>query len=401
MIQVTWTARDSIALAVSGGVDSMVLLHLLLNEFKDTYQSLTLLHVNHGLREASRDEAAFLASYAEQQDVKIYTTNLDFSGSHFTQESARDARYRFFFDVMQKHEIHHLLTAHHKDDDLETLMNQIFSYRPPLGIALIHTHGMFTLHRPLLHLRKESIYAYAHKENVTYFEDASNQENDYTRNYIRNEVLPSIDSYTHLATDGLNQLKSDYADFNRICEAKFESVNTSIPRQTLINLTRFEQAFVLRKLSGDVYLGRTYIEEIIKTAASDVSNAEFQTDARTLVIAYEKVFVKKEAETTTQLDITEAGHYLFNDYVLDVHQDILPLYIRTFKPGDKMQLDFGVKKVARMFIDEKIPKHLRSRIPIVENQSGEIIAVGTMYNIIDRKLLNIERETANDIERRY
>ena len=68
-------------------------------------------------------------------------------------------------------------------------------------------------------------------------------------------------------------------------------------------------------------------------------------------------------------------------------------------PGDKIHLNFGVKKVARIFIDGKVPKHLRNSIPIVENQSGEIIAVGTMYNIIDKKLLNIEEIKAHDIEK--
>lgn len=399
MIQVTWTKEDHIALAVSGGVDSMVLLHLLLTEYEDTYQSLTLLHVNHGLRLASADEAAFIESLAEQHEKMLYTTRLSLSAEDFTQETARTARYEFFFNTMRDKKIVHLLTGHHKDDDIETLMNQVLSARPPLGILSPQTHGSFTLHRPLLNQSKRDIYAYAKKENVIYFEDASNQENDYTRNYIRNKVIPVIDNHSHLSSNRLLQLKSDYEDFLHICETKFKSLDTQITRQTLVGLTLFEQAFVLRKLSGDMNLSRTYIEEIVKVAMSDTANAKFKTNEHPLVIAYDMVFAMTETESASQLHITERGQYEFNGYKISIHSDIVPLHVRTFKPGDAMRLDFGVKKVARIFIDEKIPKHLRARIPIVENVSGEIIAVGTIYNIIERKLLKIEREASHDTEK--
>lgn len=234
---------------------------------------------------------------------------------------------------------------------------------------------------------------------MTYFEDKSNLENDYTRNYIRNEVMPVIDNHSHLSSDRLLQLKSDYEDLMQICEAKFKSLDAQITRQTLVGLTRFEQAFVLRKLSGDMNLSRTYIEEIVKVAMSGTANAKFKTNEHPLVIAYDMVFAMTETESASQLHITERGQYEFNGYKISIHSDIVPLHVRTFKPGDAMRLDFGVKKVARIFIDEKIPKHLRARIPIVENVSGEIIAVGTIYNIIERKLLNIEREASHDTEK--
>lgn len=399
MIQVTWTKEDHIALAVSGGVDSMVLLHLLLTEYKDTYQSLILLHVNHGLRLASADEAAFIESFAVQHKKMLYITRLSLSSEDFTQETARTSRYEFFFTTMRDNEVMHLLTAHHKDDDIETLMNQVLSARPPLGIAGTQTHDSFTLHRPLLNQGKRAIYAYAEEKNVTYFEDASNQENDYTRNYIRNEVIPVIDNHPHLSSDGLLQVKSDYEDFMKICEAKFKSLDTQIARQTLVSLTPFEQAFVLRKVSGDLYLSRAYIEEIVKVSASITANAKFNTNVRSLVIAYDTVCAVSETERASHIHITEQGQYEFNGYTLHIHPDIVPLHVRTFKPGDAIRLDFGVKKVARIFIDEKIPKHLRAYIPIVENVSGEIIAVGTMYNIIERKLLKIEREVSHDTEK--
>lgn len=399
MIHATWNKRDHIALAVSGGVDSMVLLDLLLKSYKDTYQSLTLLHVNHGLRAASLEEADFLKTYAGKHGLIIYTKELSLTPEDFSQESARSARYQFFFDVMKAHGIKQLLTAHHYDDDLETLMNQVFSRRPPLGIANMRVVDDVTLHRPLIYTRKIDIYTYAHKEDVTYFEDVSNEENDYTRNYIRNEVMPLIEQHTHMSTEGLRQLKADYADFYKICASRFESVDSRIDRQVLLNLTSFEQAFVLRKLSGDVYLSRDYINEIINVASSSAANVTFSTNACDLIIAYDEISSSISKKPISLKNITVSGQHIFNGYKINVEADILPLTVRTFEPGDKIHLNFGVKKVARIFIDGKVPKHLRNSIPIVENQSGEIIAVGTMYNIIDKKLLNIEEIKAHDIEK--
>lgn len=395
-MEVTWSHTDDVALAVSGGVDSMVLLHLLQTKYRHTYDTLTLLHVNHQQRQQSEQEEAYIRNYAASHNLKLYVKRLDFSKERFSQASARDARYHFFESVMQDEIIKHLLTAHHKDDDYETIAHQLFSGRTPTGIEPVGTFDDTVRHRPLINYRKSELYEYADKNHITYFEDKTNQTNDYTRNFIRNEVLAPIDLHDALSIEALEYIRNDYHDMDKLMARHFSHIEDAIDIDELLKLTMFEQVYIIKKISNDAFLSRKYIEEVIRVAASGTPNVTFPIGNTCLKIEYNKLcrFDKKDRDAS--IEITKPGSYVFNDHIITVHEDMLPLTVRTHEPGDKMALDFGTKKVARMFIDAKIASDERMRIPIVTNTSSEIIAVGTMYNIIEKYLLNIERMTIDD-----
>ena len=398
-IDVTWSHDDDIALAVSGGVDSNVLLHQLITEYQHTFNTLTLLHVNHQQRIESIEEESYIRDYATKHGLKLYVKHLEFKDESFSQSTARELRYAFFTKVMADLGIEHLLTAHHRDDDYETIALQLFSGRTPIGIAPSRQMDDITIHRPLIHMKKDRLYNYAEKHHVRYFEDATNQADNYTRNFLRNQILSKIDRHPHLSVSSLAEIRDDYEAFEVVLQKQFAHITDSIERSTFVELTALEQIFILRKLSNDRSLSRKFAKEMIKVASEATSNATFVVGEETIVIAYNSIYVKDKKALDTALEITAPGRHNFNDYIIEVGASILPIRVRTHEPGDKIHLDFGTKKVARIFIDAKVPTEKRNHIPIITNTSGEIIAVGAMYNIIDRDLLNIERMTLDDIEK--
>ncbi|MBX4427370.1 tRNA lysidine(34) synthetase TilS, partial [Staphylococcus aureus] len=121
-----WHVDDHIVVAVSTGIDSMCLLYQLLNDYKDSYRKLTCLHVNHGVRSASIEEARFLEAYCERHHIDLHIKKLDLSHSldrnNSIQNEARIKRYEWFDEMMNVLEADVLLTAHHLDDQLETIM---------------------------------------------------------------------------------------------------------------------------------------------------------------------------------------------------------------------------------------------------------------------------------------
>lgn len=403
-IKVTWPKED-IALAISGGVDSVVLFMLLTKHYEKTYKTLTLFHVHHGLREASDEEEANLIKLAKAHHINIEIIHLDFKDD-FSQQKARDMRYEFFKRTAKKLGIRHLITAHHLNDDRETMVHQLFSGRTTffnLGIENAGEENGLTIHRPLLNTEKKALYQYAHDNKIRYFEDESNQTLDYTRNYVRHKLIPVIDDFEHLRTSGLDILKQDFNDVRSILTERAESYihNDEVSRIKFNQLRHLEKLFTLKILTDEADLSRNRLNEIIFFIESDNAQGTYEFPNGTLTIAYDKIYMDVATQKSEWLSIESTGEYIFNGYKITVEDEtLLPLTVRTKKQGDRVSLNVGTKKVSRMFIDSKVPNAERERIPVVLNEHEEIIAIGTLYNIMDRKethRIHIERVISNDI----
>jgi tRNA(Ile)-lysidine synthase len=196
--------RDQYVIAVSGGVDSVVLAHLMFL----TKSKCSIAHVNFNLRgeESKRDEA-FVRALALKYNFDLHVHSVDTTKYAQTykmgiQEAAREIRYAWFETLLGQGQI--LLTAHHADDQVETILMQLFR-----GTGLHGLTGMpnrrkdiLNLARPLLSFTKEAITDFAYKEGIDFVEDSSNAKDDYTRNLIRNTLLPQIqDLYPSVKTN--------------------------------------------------------------------------------------------------------------------------------------------------------------------------------------------------------
>ncbi len=189
--------QHTILLAISGGVDSVVLANLLLNA---GFQ-IELAHVNFQLRgeESLRDEQ-FVQDFAKQRNLVCHIKRVDtqsFMQQHNmgVQEAARVLRYQWFEALMQDRKLDYLATAHHADDQLETVLWHFFRGTGINGLKGMDAYSpKQKLIRPLLSFHKDAILAQAKNDGLAFVEDSSNADSDYTRNFFRNEVLPLIES---------------------------------------------------------------------------------------------------------------------------------------------------------------------------------------------------------------
>ena len=270
--------KDKLLLAVSGGADSAVLLDLCA---RAGYQ-FSIAHCNFQLRgeESDRDEA-FVRSLAEKNAVPLFTKKFDTAAfvrekKLSIEEAARDLRYGWFTAIMQEaHEVNgqafrYLLTAHHADDNIETVMMNFFRGTGIKGIRGILPKQQ-NICRPLLFATREDIESYANENKVQFITDSSNASNDHTRNYFRNELIPGIEKvYPAVKQNILNNIER----FSGVEEIYTESM-VSIKKKLLES--KGNEIFIPALKLAKMPACRTLIHEIIKDfgfTASQVSETE-------------------------------------------------------------------------------------------------------------------------------
>ncbi|EJO7140791.1 tRNA lysidine(34) synthetase TilS [Staphylococcus pseudintermedius] len=408
-MQQNWKATDHIVVAVSTGIDSMVLLHQLLYDETLTYRQLTCLHVHHGLREASEQEATFIQHYCEQHDIPFYMKRLDLSDvvaeGRSIQNDAREMRYQWFDTMMHQLDADGLLTAHHEDDQVETIFYRLFtgkSTRSSLGTSTIEARNGYRLYRPLLNTSKHVIRAYQQQHDVPYFEDTSNASNTYVRNDIRNRILPQIDENAQLKSQQLLKLKAWYDEAFMLMQHEVDNfierfVTTNAHSFTVSRYAFNALTYHVKILTLDTLLHqfedtvtiseRAYADWLQKLAGPVAQTQLMHTNQWHADIVYDKLVImapmQKSLDTYT-IQVTEAGTYRFGCYDVQItDMTDLPgskLCIRSRQPGDRIARHDGHhKKVSRLMIDAKVPAYLRAQIPIIETTHGDILAVGTLY----------------------
>lgn len=173
--------------AVSGGVDSMVLLDMLRGR-EDI--EVVVVHVNHGVRPDSHEDAALVAAYAQKYHLRYLETSLSL-GHGASEARARKARYDFLQQCRKNENARAIITAHHQDDLLETVLIAIMRGTGWRGLAPFSEQK--SVLRPLLSSTKDQLLGYARKHHVPWREDSTNTDESYLRNYIRHSLIPMLD----------------------------------------------------------------------------------------------------------------------------------------------------------------------------------------------------------------
>ena len=368
--------RHRFLLGVSGGVDSVVLAHLL-----HTLQiDFGIAHVNYGLRGADSDaDEQLVRDLAASLDVACHVTQspIDPAASGI-QEKARDLRYSWFTEVLESNTYDIILTAHHADDQLETLFMRLTRASGLEGLGGIHDKKG-ALVRPLLPFRKDEILAFAKEQKLQWREDFSNSSTQYLRNAIRHKVLPSfmklstdaaantLTSMQHLrdAYEGiqsqLQNITSDWKQQGEALKIPFSSIDALHPK-----------SFWLHHLFAPYGFDVKEVEKLLVTHAGKkcTSATHKLTHARDHLLLIEVhreatisqgVFLVPEEgiETPIKLSITEAKSSAtpqVHTAVLDKAKLDFPLILRKWKVGDVFYPSgmTGKKKVAKFFKDEKM-----------------------------------------------
>lgn len=411
-INTAWGRDDDIALALSGGIDSMVLYHLLTREYKHTYKTLTVIHVNHNVRKASKEEAAYIERMTKRDRIRCEKTILNFT-EEFSQEAGRIKRYEFFREVLNDLNIKYLLMGHHQDDQYETVLQQLLTGRHlygNVGIPKVRDNGSYTIVRPFQNITKADIQKYQKHHEITYFEDESNAGDDYTRNYVRHHIIPAVNESASLDISQLDYVRQDLnelSDFAYDFAERFVSMyDGRLPRDEYLKHSGIVRRYILTALLNrdGIRIGRQAQNSLDELLAGGPAQTVFEAGAVSVHIEYDYFYAAQPAEEMpeTLLSIEDNGEFIYNDYhvTVDLPESELPLTLRMKADGDKIYLkNTGTKKVSRLFIDKKIPAGERQKMPVAVNADGIIIAVGTIYNIIEpseNRLLRITKEFNDD-----
>lgn len=172
--------------AVSGGVDSVVMLHLLA-QLKNV--QLVVAHFDHGIRKDSRKDAQFVGELAKEYNLDFFSKRTEL-GEDASEEAARKARYTFLKEVQKEQNAKAIIVAHHADDVLETMIINIIRGTGWRGIGALRSEESIT--RSLLHLKKDEIYTYAKQHNLSWREDETNKDSKYLRNYVRLNITSKL-----------------------------------------------------------------------------------------------------------------------------------------------------------------------------------------------------------------
>lgn len=191
---------DRFLLAISGGVDSMVLMNFFVKTFpKDSF---AVAHYNHGIREESLIEQNYIENYCKENNITYSVGLLPTEVKNKSEDSLRNYRWSFLEDVAKKENYNHIVTGHHLDDQIE---NFIFRMMRGSDIESLYMNketlvNGIVRYKPFLDEYKDSIRGYADNKynNIVYFEDSTNSENDYSRNKIRNELIPHMSEFFNI-----------------------------------------------------------------------------------------------------------------------------------------------------------------------------------------------------------
>lgn len=389
--------------AVSGGSDSMALLHCCIS----LRLPCVAAHVNYALRgrESDADEA-LVRNFCEKHQVPMEVLKVvdsdwsDHPGS--TQEAARNIRYAWFKSLREKYTASYVLTAHHANDQTETMLFQFVRGGAGKSIYGMREHADGVL-RPMLSIPKKSVMEYLNENAIPWRQDASNESTDYRRNRVRHEILPVIESLNPSIHETI-QLRSDWmhqeqAMVDWAAKILLEKIVTHTPDSEAVSVTDliatgFHRALLWKWLGRNGFTSQQVIqigEHLCKGSSSE--STWFYSPLRRVCIQNDRIVCLALPQVISEniLSIPWSGRGVHIDYChpseveysgdqncqyLDAGRVSLPLVLRNWKDGDRFHpLGLsGNKKVSDFLTQAKIPAWQKQGV-LVLCSGDEVLAV--------------------------
>lgn len=417
-----WGKETAVLAAVSGGVDSIVLLDLMQRVQKRTGFRLGVAHIDHQLRPESKEEAAYLRAYCEEQGIPFHLAVWEEPAATGIETAARAFRYRFFTECMLEHDYNILLTAHHGDDQIETILMKLLRGGQLGSFAGIKKQQPFAngeLVRPLLAFSKEQLYGYAKDHQLRYFEDTTNQVLDVQRNRLRHLVVPQLKKENAQAMAHFQQFSQQikWADeliqkqMTQLVTEKVQEFDHSWQWRTedIETLAEGERYFFLRHFFETIFPDTKIPVKEQQLAAilnqMQEAKAQWSLDLGNgwqLKKEYQMYYLKQAEEHREGKKyplVLNKGIYLNEEEWIGLFtpekvknpqeienwetfkQDIWlpkeePIFLVKREPGDRIALSEKLtKKISRYFIDNKIPDSQRKRSWLLVNNKRMIYSL--------------------------
>ncbi|MFS0821024.1 tRNA lysidine(34) synthetase TilS [Bacillus sp. 1P02SD] len=416
---------STVIVGVSGGPDSLALLHYLLHHQKGV--TLVAAHVDHMFRgKESEEDLLYVKEFCESFQIPFESIQIDvtsYKKEHglSSQVAAREVRYDFFDEVMRKHKADYLALGHHGDDQIETILMRLVRGSKGVGYAGMQVKRPFScgsIIRPFLVVTKAEIEEYCKEWKLLPRRDPSNDKDDYTRNRFRHHVLPFLKKENPAVHEHFLQFSQYMTEDNEVLdELTIEKMNKVMKRNEdneieieippFLAMPKSLQRRGIQLILNYLYkelppsLSAVHIDNLLTFMANNHPSGELHFPAGLRIVkSYESCTYTytdcKENISPYRFHIDTPGLYKLEDgseiksqvwksypnelvgndcFVIDPEIIQLPIYVRTRKIGDKMRLKGmnGSKKVKDIFIDKKIPLHRRDHWPIVEDEQGKIL----------------------------
>jgi tRNA(Ile)-lysidine synthase len=449
---------DTIVVGVSGGPDSVCLLHLLKTVSKRFPLRLHIAHLDHGLRgEESIADARFVERLADEWKIpvsieSISVTALARQKRISLQVAAREARYAYFQQIAEKLQSRWIALGHTADDQAETFLLRLLrgagarglSSIPPFREIRTAQRPQTYIIRPLLDVRRKEILSYLKTRSIPYREDSSNLKGLYLRNRLRQEVVPLLTSYNPSLIETLcrtAELLREEQDFllaqaaQALSRLKVDQSGSGLAlnRAEFLGLHRVLQRLVLReamaKVKGDlVGVSYRHLEDVLSLISSGKTGKYLKMPGGICIrLVYDRIWISslqgdapRNAKERIEVSLSIPGEFdlpllrvrvkvsLKDGYsqsdprhcaAFDFSKIHPPFMIRSRMPGDYF-FPTGMggkrKKLQDFFVDHKIPQHERNRIPLLTASEGILWVMG--WRLDGRFLASPDRGTVMVVE---
>lgn len=385
-------------LAVSGGVDSMVLADL----FMVSGFNFQIAHINYHLRnEDSNLDQKVVSDFCERYKIPFHlyeVSEKDRKPENSIQNWARELRYQFFRKIQKEQNLEYIVTAHHLNDQLETFIINLSKASGIKGLSGIPANENQII-RPLLNFSKDEIYEFAEENQIAFREDVSNQKSDYLRNKIRHNVVPELvninENFLQNFSKSIEILNQTKDVLNDLINEKMNGFRTNIETgQKIIDKEKFGKESNLVRFEILKRFGFTDEKEMQKIFTAQTGSSFFNSEYHLIINRNELIFNKKLEFRSENLDVIELEitgcEILIPDKIqneirefgncnwkIDENKIKLPLKLRKKQEGDVFFPIgmIGKKKVSKFFKDEKISILAKQKIWLLCDANEQIIGV--------------------------
>lgn len=400
--------NDSIVVGVSAGPDSMALLYILNELKKKIGYKIIVAHVNHNVRIESKEEAEFLKEYCSNNDIIFEMMTITKYGDDNFHNEARNIRYRFYEELIKKYQANYLMTGHHADDLIETILMRIVrgsTLHGLSGFSDIVDMEKYKIIRPLIMVTKKELEDFDKIMNIPYRIDKSNFKDKYTRNRYRMNVLPFLKSEDKNVHEKFIKFSEQIRECDEFIDKMVKKEIDNVYKDGMILVDKFKLLdkviatriidYIFSMIYRDdvIEIDNRHVDLVMKTINSEKSSVSYNLPNDYIVVKeYNLVYFKKNIDLIMPYDIELVDEVFLpngqrikridecktdgNDVLrLNSGDVLLPLRVRTRHNGDRIEIKNmnGTKKVNEVLINAKIPSSKRDLWPIVVDSNDKVV----------------------------
>jgi len=396
--------EEKLLLAFSGGADSVALFHLL----RKGDFNFFVAHVNYSLRvDESDEDELFVKKLCEKYKVECFIKKIEstyWDKKVKIQDEARKIRYAFFDTLLEEYNFSKILTAHHKDDNVETILMNITrgtGLKGLKGISMKQDH----LIRPLLFAERAQIESFLMHDDQKWREDSSNSSNKYKRNRFRNEIIPLLKAENPSFSEAIDRLIENITEADELFQVSYKEFYKDFVKidgdQLIINKSRPDRLhFFLFELLNKYGFNREQVKDLLNSL-NDIGNSFHSNSHIIYVDRVNLILIEDAIEDDEEVKIFENTSTILQPIKLkfqisiqlisskdnkigqfDLNKIIFPLRLRNWKEGDRIRpLGMkGSKKISDVLIDNKISMADKRTIKVLVSNHEIIWIPGIMIS---------------------